>query len=96
MFHPANSIPLALPILLESRTQFFIEPGPLAAKFLYCRSSFHFEIRLATVEMIEATRNFTRKLDVWHLILAHRHKIGTVDKYVGSLQQRVAKKTVGR
>jgi len=46
--------------------------------------------------MVEAARDLARELDMRHLILAHRHLVGTVDQDVGALQQRVAKEAVGR
>jgi hypothetical protein len=91
---PARSPP-ARPAA-ENAVRSFVTAARFAAQLLDRFPGLVLETRLAAVEMVEAARQLTRKLDVRHLILAHRHLVGAVDQDVGRLQQRIAEKTVGR
>ena len=47
------------------------------------------------VEPVEAAHDLARQLQVRHLVIAHRHRVGVVDHDVRGLQQRVAEEAVG-
>ena len=82
-------------LLLEARAQFVIELGFLAAQLLDRGFGLFLETRLASVDMVEATRQFAREFDMRHLVFAHRHLGGAVDQDIRAHQQRIAEETVG-
>jgi hypothetical protein len=86
---------VAVAFLLEADAQLLVQPGPLAAQFPDRFARLGLEARRTAIEVVEAAGDFARKLDVRHLVLAHRHLVGAVDQDVGRLQQRVAEETVG-
>src|SRR5207249_12167044 len=67
-----------------------------SAESLYRPLSLLFEVGLAPVQVIEASRGLARELDMRNLVLAHRHVGCAIDQDVRALQQRVAEEAVGR
>ncbi|EXI74058.1 MAG: hypothetical protein AW07_02196 [Candidatus Accumulibacter sp. SK-11] len=85
-----------LAALLIVRAQFLVKPRPLRAQLLHRLPRLVLETRLTAIEMVEATRDLARELDVRHLILANRHLVGAVDQDVCRLQEGVAEEAIGR
>ena len=73
-----------------------VQLGVLLAHLLDRLLGLVFEVRLAAIDMVKATRDLARQLDVHHLVLAYRHQAGPINQNVSRLQQRIAEEAVGR
>ena len=92
----ARSSAAGSPGLLEAPAQLPIERDVATAQLLDGALCLLLEIRLAAIEVIEASSDLARDLHVRDLILADGHEGRTVQQDVGALQQRVTEKAVGR
>ena len=84
-----------IPLLLEFPAQLPVVRGVAGAEALDGALDLGLEIRLATIDIVEAARDLARDLDVRDLVLADRHVLGPVHQDVRALQQRIAEKAVG-
>src|SRR5262249_9483489 len=80
----------------EPRAQLPVEPRALGAELLDRRLRLFLESGVPPEHVIEATRDFARKLDVGNLILAYRHLARAIDKHIRALQQWIPEKAVSR
>src|SRR5690349_19690931 len=85
---------LRVAALLILAAQLPISRRVAAAKVLHGELRLRLEIRLASVEMIEAARDLARDLDMGCLILTHRHIVRAVNEDVRTLQQRISEEAV--
>src|SRR3954452_5517191 len=76
---------LLIALLLILTPQLFVLVAVTTAETLDCFLNLRFEVRLATVNVIESARDFASDLHVCDLVLANRHVRGLVQENVCAL-----------